>query len=44
MESFPETAFAAFAFGLANGVVRERSHSIFPAIAFHIIAVAVFVF
>lgn len=44
MESFAETAFAAFAFGLANGVVRERSHSIFPAIAFHTIAVAVFVF
>ncbi|RLC16746.1 MAG: hypothetical protein DRI24_07565 [Deltaproteobacteria bacterium] len=44
VESIPETAFAAFAFGLANGVVRERSHSIFPAIVFHAIAVAVFVF
>ena len=44
MESISETAFAAFAFGLANGIVRERSHSIFPAILFHIIAVAVFVF
>jgi len=29
-----ETAFAAYAFGLANGIVRERSHSIFPAIVF----------
>jgi len=44
VESIPETAFAAFAFGLANGVVRERSHSIFPAIVFHAIAVAVFIF
>ena len=44
MESFPETALAAFAFGLANGVARERSQSIFPAILFHTIAVAVFVF
>ncbi len=42
--SIPETAFAAFAFGLANGVVRERSHSIYPAIVFHVMAVAVFVF
>jgi membrane protease YdiL (CAAX protease family) len=38
-QSTAETAFAAFAFGLVNGVVRERSHSIFPAIVFHIIAV-----
>jgi Type II CAAX prenyl endopeptidase Rce1-like len=37
-----ETALAAFAFGLANGIVRERSHSIFPAIAFHVLAIAVF--
>ena len=44
VESVPETAFAAFAFGLANGVVRERSHSILPAIGFHAIAVSVFVF
>ncbi len=43
-ESIPETAFAGFAFGLANGLVRERSHSIFPAIVFHAIAMAVFVF
>ena len=33
-----ETAFAAFSFGLVNGVVRERSHSILPAIVFHLIA------
>ncbi|MCG6908522.1 MAG: CPBP family intramembrane metalloprotease [Deltaproteobacteria bacterium] len=33
-----ETAFAAFSFGLVNGVVRERSHSIFPPIIFHLIA------
>jgi len=38
-QSTAETAFAAFAFGLVNGVVRERSHSIFPAIVFHIVAV-----
>jgi hypothetical protein len=37
-QSIAETAFAAFAFGLVNGVVRERSHSIFPAIVFHAIA------
>jgi membrane protease YdiL (CAAX protease family) len=37
-QSMAETAFAAFAFGLVNGVVRERSHSIYPAIAFHLIA------
>ena len=43
MASIPETAFAAFVFGLANGVVRERSHSLFPAILFHAIAVSVFV-
>jgi hypothetical protein len=43
-ESIPETAFAAFAFGLANGLVRERSHSIFPAVVFHALAAAVFVF
>jgi hypothetical protein len=43
-ESIPETAFAAFAFGLANGLVRERSHSIFPAVVFHVLAAAVFVF
>ena len=42
--SIAETAFAAFVFGLANGFVRERSHSIFPAIVFHAIAVSVFVF
>ena len=39
-----ETAFAAIVFGLANGFVRERSHSIFPAIVFHAIALAVFIF
>ena len=39
-----ETAFAAFALGLANGFVRERSRSIFPAVAFHVMAMAVFVF
>jgi hypothetical protein len=33
-----ETAFAAFAFGLANGIVRERSNSIFLAIVFRAIA------
>jgi membrane protease YdiL (CAAX protease family) len=44
VESVLETAFAAFVFGLANGVVRERSHSIFPAIAFHATAVSVFIF
>ena len=38
------TVFAAFTFGLANGIVRERSHSIFPSIVFHAIAVAVFFF
>lgn len=37
-----ETAFAALAFGLANGIVRERSQSILPAVAFHLIALAVF--
>jgi membrane protease YdiL (CAAX protease family) len=44
LESFSETAFAAFTFGLANGIVRERSHSILPAILFHTIAIAVFLF
>lgn len=44
VESVPETAFAAFAFGLANGVVRERSHSILPAIGFHALSVSVFAF
>ena len=42
--SIAETAFAAFAFGLANGIVRERSHSIFPTIAFHAIALAAVAF
>jgi hypothetical protein len=42
--SIAETAFAAFAFGLANGFVREKSHSIFPTIVFHAIGVSVFVF
>jgi len=37
-QSMAETAFAAFSFGLVNGVVRERSHSILPAIVFHLIA------
>ncbi|MBW1891092.1 MAG: CPBP family intramembrane metalloprotease [Deltaproteobacteria bacterium] len=37
-QTMAETAFAAFSFGLVNGVVRERSHSIFPAIVFHLIA------
>ena len=43
-KSIVETAFAAIVFGLANGFVRERSHSIFPAIVFHAIALAVFIF
>jgi len=43
-QSMAETAFAAFAFGLVNGVVRERSHSIFPAIVFHAIAFLVILF
>jgi len=43
-QSVAETAFAAFAFGLANGVVRERSHSIFPAIVFHAIAITAMAF
>ena len=42
-QSIAETAFAAFAFGLVNGVVRERSHSIYPAIVFHAIAFLVIV-
>lgn len=42
--SMAETAFAALAFGLANGIVRERSHSIFPAIVFHAIALAAVAF
>ncbi len=33
-----EVVFAAFAFGLAAGFVRERSQSIMPAFLFHIIA------
>jgi hypothetical protein len=37
-QSMAETAFAAFSFGLVNGVVRERSHSILPAIVFHLVA------
>ena len=37
-QSMAETAFAAFSFGLVNGVVRERSHSILPAIVFHLMA------
>jgi hypothetical protein len=32
--------FAAFAFGLAAGIVRERSQSVLPACLFHIIAAA----
>ena len=32
--------FSAAAFGLALGMVRERSQSLFPAIIFHIIAAA----
>lgn len=40
-QSIAVTAVAAFAFGLANGLVRERSHSVLPAIGFHAIAVAV---
>jgi len=43
-KSIMETAFAAIVFGLANGFVRERSHSIFPAIVFHALSVVVFVF
>jgi hypothetical protein len=43
-QSIAEAAFAAFVFGLANGVVRERSHSIFPAIVFHTIAVSAMAF
>jgi membrane protease YdiL (CAAX protease family) len=43
-KSIAETALAAFAFGLANGLVRERSRSIFPAIAFHAAALGIFVF
>lgn len=43
-QSMAETAFAAFAFGLANGIVRERSHSIFPAIVFRAIAFAAMAF
>jgi membrane protease YdiL (CAAX protease family) len=42
MKIVAETAFAAFALGLANGIVRERSRSIFPAVAFHALAFAVF--
>ena len=43
-QSMAETAFAAFVFGLINGIVRERSHSILPAIGFHVIAFLVIVF
>jgi len=42
-QSIAETAFAAFAFGLANGIVRERCHS-FPAIVFRAIAFAAMAF
>jgi membrane protease YdiL (CAAX protease family) len=42
--SMTGTALAAFAFGLANGLVRERSHSILPAIVFHAAALGIFVF
>jgi membrane protease YdiL (CAAX protease family) len=38
-----ERTFAAFGFGLAAGFVRERSHSVFPAILFHSAAMAVFI-
>ena len=43
-KSIAKTAFAAIVFGLANGFVRERSHSIFPTIVFHAMALAVFIF
>ena len=43
-QSMAETAFAAFAFGLVNGVVRERSLSILPAVVFHAMALAVMAF
>ncbi len=36
--------FAAFAFGFANGFVRERSQSILPAVLFHSAAMVVFLF
>jgi hypothetical protein len=32
--------FSAFAFGIAAGVVRERSQSILPAFLFHLITAA----
>lgn len=35
-----ETAFAALAFGLAAGFVRERSMSLVPGVVFHIVSMA----
>ncbi|MGA7143331.1 MAG: CPBP family glutamic-type intramembrane protease, partial [Desulfobacterales bacterium] len=35
--------FAATAFGIAVGFVRERSQSVFPAILFHSVAVGIFI-
>ena len=43
-KSIAKTAFAAIVFGLANGFVRDRSHSIFPTIVFHAMALTVFIF
>jgi hypothetical protein len=34
-----KTVFAAFAFGLAGGFVRERSQSILPVVLFHTLAI-----
>jgi hypothetical protein len=43
-KSMTQTAVAAFVFGVANAFVRERSHSILPAIVFHATAVGIFFF
>ncbi len=43
MKVIVKCLFAAFAFGLAVGFVRERSQSVLPAILFHIIAITILV-
>ena len=41
---FVTCLFGAFAFGLAVGFVREKSHSVLPGIIFHVIAITIFIF
>jgi hypothetical protein len=43
MKDILSCLFAATAFGIAAGFVRERSQSVFPAILFHSAAISVFV-